>query len=179
MGTVVTTNNGKQFEKPASGMFHGVLADVVDLGDVTTTYQGVSKTQRMIRLIWILDTNGTDGKPLSVAVRFNANLHEKSNLYKTLKQVLNSAPPATFDIDTLIGQTRQLFIVREKSADGTKDYANIQGIAPAAPGKAVPIPADFIRAKNKPPKQANPAPAATQPQAATAPPVQQGPDVAF
>lgn len=153
MSLVVTTNNGKQFEKPNSGMFHGVLADVVDLGLVTTTFQGVTKTQPMVRFVWFLDANGTDGKQLSVAARFNANLHEKSNLYKSVKQILNGAPSATFDLASLIGQTRQLFIVREKSQDGTKDFANIQGIAPAAPGKVVAVPQDFVRDENKPKDQ--------------------------
>jgi hypothetical protein len=194
MSLVVTTNNGKVFEKPDSGSFHGVLADVVDLGMITTSYQGVSKTQPMVRIVWFLNVNGTDGKALSVAQRYNANLHEKSTLYKHVKMILNAAPPTALDLESLIGQTRQLFILRNTAADG-KEYANIQGIAPAQPGVVVPIPADFVRFKNKPPKapfvpggaapaQRQAAPVAAQaagafvPQAA-APTQAQGPDIAF
>lgn len=149
MGMVIGANNGKQFEKPDSGMFHGVLADIVDLGIVKTIYKGVEKEQPMVRFIWILNVNGKDGKPLSVVQRFNANLHEKSNLYKAVKQILNAAPPVPFDVENLIGQTRQLFITRNKSEDGSKDYANVMGILPAQPGVVVQIPSDFVRAKIK------------------------------
>jgi len=51
-----------------------------------------------------------------------------------------------------------LVIIREKSADGTKDYANVQGILPANKGVTVQIPADFVRAKDKPAKTQNAAP---------------------
>jgi hypothetical protein len=154
MSFVVTTNAGKQFEKPNSGMFSGILADVVDLGQVITTYNGQSKTQSMVRFVWFLDQVGTDGKQLTVLARYGVNLHEKSNLYKAVKQIINAAPPPTFDLESLIGQVRQLFIVRDTQTDSNgnvvKDFANIQGHAPAAPGKTVIIPADYIRDKNKP-----------------------------
>jgi len=188
-----TTKGGANFEKPNTGMYHGVLADIVDLGDVTTTYNGQVKTQPMTRFVWILNQNGKDGKPLSVTARFNRNLHEKSNLYKTVKQILNAAPPLTLDPETLIGVVRKLFIQRETTGEGQqqKDFANILGISPADAGVSVPIPADFVRDKNKPvdqqakfkkkTSQAGPAGTpATQPQQRAAAPVQsQGADVKF
>ena len=147
-----TTKAGKTFEKPQTGQYHGVLADIVDLGEVPTTFNGVTKIQPMTRFIWVLNVNGTDGKPLSVTQRFNNNLHEKSNLYKSVKQILNAAPPLTLDPETLIGSTRKLFIQREITGEGQqqKDYANILGISPADPGVVVPVPTDFVRDKNKP-----------------------------
>jgi hypothetical protein len=146
----------RTFEKPQSGQYHAVLADIVDLGKVTTVYNNQTKVQPMVRFVWILNVLGNDpvnfpdtyGKPLQVAQRFNVtSLHEKSNVYKTLKQILGQPPSPTLDIETLIGQTRILWISREKSPDGSKDFANIMGILPAQPGVVVPIPADFIRAK--------------------------------
>lgn len=174
MSLVVTANSGKTFEKPDSGFIQGVLADVVDLGLVKTTFKGDEKEALMVRFIWVLEKNGTDGKPLTVAQRFTASLHEKANLYKTVKQILNSAPPTTFDLESMIGQSRTLLIAREKSADGQKDYANVMGIGPQN-GNPVAIPADFIRAKNKPAKQGTAAAAPQQAQAAVA----GKPDVAF
>jgi hypothetical protein len=132
------------------------LADIVDLGKVTTVYNNQTKVQPMVRFVWILNVLGNDpvkypdtyGKPLQVAQRFNVtSLHEKSNVYKTLKQILGQPPSPTLDIETLIGQTRILWISRETSPDGSKDFANIMGILPAQPGVVVPIPADFVRAK--------------------------------
>jgi hypothetical protein len=174
-----TTKAGKTFEKPQTGQYLGLLADIVDLGEVATTFNGVTKTQPMTRFIWVLNANGTDGKPLSVTQRFNNNLHEKSNLYKTVKQILNAAPPLTLDPETLIGSVRNLFIQREITGEGQqqKDFANVLGISPAAPGATVALPADFVRDKNKPvadqarnkkkgtPVQAKPVQQPTQPAA--------------
>lgn len=191
MSIVFATNNGKQFEKPATGMYHGVLADIVDLGPITTVYQGSSKTQPMVRFVWILNQNGTDGAPLRVTQRLTTNLHEKSNLYKTVKQILNAAPPVTFDGEQIVGQVRKLFIQRDIDEAAKKDFANILGISPADPGVVVAVPQGFVRdknlplaeqAKNKPKKNFNqpatqPIAAAAQP--AQAAPVQQGVDVRF
>ena len=166
----------KTYEKPESGLFHGVLADIIDLGQVTTSYQGQTKTVPMVRFVWILNVFGKDGKPLSVTQRFNvSNLHEKSNVYKTLKQILNAPPPPNFDIENLINQTRKILINREHSADGTKDFANVMGILPADPGVAVLIPSDFIRAKFRTQTTAGPQ---GQPVQTYAQPPQQAPQYA-
>lgn len=181
-----TTKGGANFEKPNTGMYHGILADVVDLGEITTVYNGQTKTQPMVRFVWFLNMNGADGKQLAVTARFNNNLNEKSNLYKSVKQILNAAPPLTLNPETLIGQVRKIFIQREITGEGQqkKDFANILGISPADPGVTVSIPADFIRDKNKSvdqqtknKKKAAPAPAG-QPVQQRAP-VQQGADVNF
>jgi hypothetical protein len=146
----------RTYEKPQSGQYHAVLADIVDLGPVTTVYNNQTKTQPMVRFIWILNVLGNDpvkypdtyGKPLQVRQRFNVtSLHEKSNVYKTLKQILGVPPSPTLDIETLIGQTRILWISRDISPDGSKDFANVMGILPAQPGVVIPIPADYVREK--------------------------------
>jgi hypothetical protein len=182
-----TTKGGANFEKPNTGMYHGVLADVVDLGEITTVYNGQPKTQPMVRFVWILNSNGQNGKPLSITGRFNNNLHEKSNLYKSVKQILNAAPPLTLNPESLIGQTRKLFIQRETTGEGQqkKDFANILGISPADAGVTVAIPADYVRDKNKPVDQQaknkkKTAPVTPQQSQAPATPAQpQGSDVKF
>jgi hypothetical protein len=146
----------KTYEKPASGQYHGVLADIVDLGMVTTTFNNQTKTQPMVRFVWILDVNGKDGKPLQVQQRFNVtSLHEKSNVYKVLKQIIGAPPQPNMDIETLIGQTRYLWINTEAKPDG-KEFANIMGILPPQAGKVVPVPADYVRAKFRPQTTAGP-----------------------
>jgi hypothetical protein len=180
----------KEYEKAESGMYNAVLADVVDLGMITTTFQGQAKTYPAVRLIWILNVLGKNGKPLEwYSPKYNASLHEKATLYKVLKQIIGTAPAANLDIETLIGQTRKLVINRERSADGTKDYANLMGILPPEPGVNIPIPQDFVRVKFRTQTQAGPAgqPVQTyaqppqQPQLQAqpyAPPAQQGYPVA-
>lgn len=142
----------KQYEKPAAGPHYGVLIDVVDLGIISTTFNGQPKSYPGIRFIWQLATVGQDGKPLQVwSPKLNASSwHEKGNLYKTVKMIIGVPPTPALDPESLIGQVRQLFISRDKSADGTKDFANIVGIAPA-PGIALPVPADYVRVKFRQP----------------------------
>lgn len=148
----------KEFEKPPAGQYYAVLADIVDLGEVTTTFNGQTKKFPAQRFVWILNFNGKDGQPLQVSERFNVSSdHEKSNIYKKLKMILGYPPAPGFDYESLVGQTRILWITRDVSADGTKDYANIMGIMPAPVGVVVPIPAGFVRAKFKAQTQAQPA----------------------
>ncbi len=182
-----TTKGGATFEKPQTGMYHGVLADIVDLGDVPTVYQGITKIQPMVRFVWILNQNGKDGNPLTVAARFNNNLNEKSNLYKTVKQILNAAPPLTLNPESLINQTRKLFIQLDSTGEGQqkKEFANILGISPADPGIVVQLPVNFVRDKNKPVdqqaknKKKNPQITGQAQQPAQTAPVQQGADIRF
>jgi hypothetical protein len=148
----------KQFEKPEAGPHFAVLIDVVDLGIITSTFNGQTKQYPALRFIWSLATVGKDGKPLQVwSKKINASSwHEKGNLYQTVKQILGVPPQPTLDPESLIGQVRQVFVSREKSPDGLKDYANIIGIVPAPAGFNLPIPADYVRVKYRPQQTAGP-----------------------
>lgn len=150
----------KTFEKPESGVYHAVLADIVDLGLVTTTFKGVQQTKPMVRFVWILGgptnppnlkTSDSEGKPLIASKRYNiSSYHENSNLYKDMKQILGVIPDVKADIDGAIGIVRQLVIQRDKSADNTKDFANIMGYFPAQPGVSISVPTGFVKDRNKP-----------------------------
>ncbi|HZS43391.1 MAG TPA: hypothetical protein VFA52_04370 [Candidatus Paceibacterota bacterium] len=182
-----TTRSGGNFEKPKTGMYNAVLADIVDLGEVTTVYNGQAKVQPMVRFVWILDAKGKDGRPLLVTARYSTNLHERSNLYKAVKQILNAPPPTVLNPESLIGLTRRLFIQTDVVMVGQeqREYANILGITPADPGVVVKVPSDFVRDRNKPVAEQAKNRRKTQNQAvnsASAPPVsssQATPDVVF
>jgi hypothetical protein len=148
----------KVYEKPEAGPHYAVLIDVVDLGIITATFNGQPKSYPALRFIWSLATVGKDGKPLQVwSKKINASSwHEKGNLYQTVKQILGVPPQPTLDPESLIGQVRQVFVSREKSPDGLKDYANIIGIVPAPAGFNLPIPADYVRVKYRPQQTAGP-----------------------
>jgi hypothetical protein len=185
MGIIASAKGSKEYEKPETGMYHGVLADVVDLGNVTTQFKGEVKVQHMVRFVWVLNTLGKDKlrypdtfeKPLTATQRFNLSMHEKANLYKTVKQILNAPPPVSeaqpeYDVEQLLGVVRKIFILRELSEDGKKDYPNVQGISAADPGVTVSLPQGYVRAKFRDKTQARPV---TQQVATTA----QGADVSF
>lgn len=160
----IVDNKGKTFEKPDNGLFIGVLADVVDLGLQNTNYGPKKK----VRLVWLLDAKDKEGNNYRVMQQCTASLNEKARLYAIVKDVLDGvAPPVPYELDNMIGKVNQLFIAREKSPDGTKEFSNIKAIAPAG-GKTFAIPAGFVRQKDKPQNQNGVTTGGTQ-QAATQP----------
>lgn len=166
---MIITETKKNYERPDSGEFVGVIADAVDLGTVPTKFGPKVK----IRLVWVLDRNDSEGKPFRAMKQINASLDEKSELYKTVAAITGAAPQVGFDTESLIGKANTLFIVKEKSQDGKTDYANIKAILPLKAGAVVPaIPADFVRAKDKNKNQ-------TQTQRPANAPQQQAADVSF
>lgn len=162
-----------KYEQPDSGVFIGIIADVVELYGVKTKFGEKNK----VRIVWILDKNDSQGKPYRVVFQKNAVMHEKSDLFKAVRAILGDNPPVTFDTESLIGRANQLFIMKEKDPSTGKEFANVKGINALPAGAAVPkVPADFVRAKDKKPaaapaQQNAPAtqPVATPTQSAPAP----------
>ena len=147
---ILVTDNKKNYEKPGSGAFVGVIADVVDLGIIATTFGNKSK----VRIVWVLgkiDGSGyavdSEGNPFRVMSELTASIHEKSDLFKLIRGVLGTPPPAgPYDVEQLLGRSNQLFIVREKSKDGQREFANVKGILPLPAGvPSLAIPANFVR----------------------------------
>jgi len=151
---LIVADNNKVYERPTSGAYLGVIADTVDLGVVATKFGNKMK----VRIVWLLgkaDGSGyavdSEGSPFRVMSELNASLNEKSELFKLVRGVLGTPPPAgPYDVEQLIGKSNQLFIVLEKNADGTKEYANVKGILPLPPGVTpLTVPATFVRHKDK------------------------------
>lgn len=147
---IIAQDNAKVFEKPNSGEYVGVIADVVDLGIVPTQYGNKAR----VRIVWVLgkpDGSGyavdSEGKPYQVINELTASMNEKADLFKLVRAVLDTNPPAgPYDVEQLIGKSKMLFVVREKSKDGAKDYANIKAVLPLKPGVgALQIPTGFKR----------------------------------
>ncbi len=160
---MIIENLTKVFEKPDSGLFLGVLADIVYIKDKPTQYGPKNKSC----LVWILNAKDKEGNYYRVRTEATSSLNEKARLYSLAKDIRNGvAPPVPFELDDLIGSVNQLVISREKSADGTKDFANVKAILPAAAGQTFAIPAGFVRFKDRPAKGT--APATGQAQATTA-----------
>ena len=151
---LIVNDNKKVYEKPDSGSFVGVIADVVDLGPVGTKFGIKNK----VRIVWVLGkpdgtgyANDSEGNPYRVMSSVNATLNEKSDLFKLVRSILGAAPPVPYDVEQLIGKSNMLFIVKEEDAN-KKDtwYANVKGIV-ALPANipALAIPPAFVRSKDK------------------------------
>ena len=154
---ITGNNDNREFENCSEGITAAVLADVVDLGMVESTFNGETKTQHKLRMVFLTAKKMTDGRPFYVSQQFTASLYEKGNLARFLAQWFNrpltKAEQNEFDLDTLIGAQAQLSIVHTKSEKNGKTYANIFSIAPlpkfdpdtGLPFAKVDIPADFKR----------------------------------
>lgn len=152
MAIVVNINSGKEFEKVSEGLHSAVLADVVELFDVPTKFG----LKDRIRLVWIVNENDTEGRPKRVFETFNRSLHESASLTeRVLKLTTKPIAEIATDLDQLLGTQKKLVIQHNMDkTDPNKIYANIEGTMAADPKVVVRIPADFVRAKDKPAKVA-------------------------
>lgn len=167
---MIIEKNSGTFEQPKSGAYIGTVIDVAELLNVPTRFGPKNK----VRIIWVLDAKDSQGKPYRVMEQVNASISDKARLYEIAKGVLGVPPAAkSFDTESLLGRSNQLFVVVEKGEDN-KEYAHVKGILPLPAGAIVPTaPADFVRAKDKqpytPPGNPAPAPATAQATAVPAP----------
>jgi hypothetical protein len=150
--TTYNTNTGKDFEVPNTGNFQGVIVDVFKREKVQTEY-GV---QDRVTIVWFLNAVDSDGRPFRAISDVNAKIsaipgRKKSGFYELLEQIFGVPPGATFEDETLIGISRNLFIMKEKGRkDPTKWFGNIKGITPLTPDQTpMTVPAGFVRAKDK------------------------------
>jgi hypothetical protein len=156
----------KKFEKPDGGAFAGTIIDVVNLPNVSSVFNGVVTVQNKIRIVWVIGglfagqkVLDSEGKPYHVIGTYNAKMIEKpkkSRLFELLEQVLNGAPPLiTNDTDlerVLLGRSNQLFLVKNPDPKNPQDYfINVAGVSPLPQGVVPPpVPAGFVRSKDRP-----------------------------
>lgn len=140
---------GGNFEKPATGEYIGVIADVVELYNVQTKF---NKVVNMVRVVWILDKLDKEGNPLRAIRQVNASMNEKSHLFDISRSVLGQPPALRFNTEELIGRANKLFIQKETNPNTGKVFSNVKAIMPLPYGAAVPrIPQNFVRAKDQKP----------------------------
>ena len=150
--------SGKKFTKPATGKYVATLIDVVDLGLCTpknANPQFSNAPVRRVQLIW--NVVGADGKQFEYSEAPPNKLGEGGGKYKPTRLytistgVLQGAIPqpfATFDVESLLGRSNELFIV--KTGEGNDARSEIAGFLPVPPNYPVPgVPAGFIRKINR------------------------------
>jgi hypothetical protein len=163
----------KKYELPDEGVYLAVLADVEDRGEQMTPW-GVKE---QIRLKWLLQQVGKDGKELSVIATYNKSLDDRSKLVAAITDITGTPPGEQFEMETLIGAINHLTIKHQKKQDGSIFPKLVAMLRPAKGDPVLGIPAWFRRAgtnNNAPPSTAAttaPLKAAVQNMAATAKPV--------
>jgi hypothetical protein len=156
----------KEFEVPDEGSYLAVVADVEHLPAQTTPW-GV---QKQVRVKWLLQQLGKDGKELSVIATFNESLDDRSKLFAAITDITGIAPGEQYDTENLIGLNCRLTIKPKKKLDGGLFPKVVAILRPAKGDPVLLIPAWFKRAgnNNMPPSAA----------ATTAPPKSPAPNKA-
>lgn len=148
MPIIAETPQGKDFKLASEGVVQAVLNKVVDLGMVDVIYNGVSKKVHKVQFWWQLAEKENDGEtPIFLPERYTLSLHEKAALYKRIKGLFGKNPPATLDLEKLVGTQINLIIVHNEGKDkqgNPKKFANVSATTKLTAGQAklkiVPMP---------------------------------------
>jgi hypothetical protein len=108
------------------------LVDVIDLGNVTTTYNGETKTAHKVNLVYQVDERKDDGTRFLVFQRLTNSLHPKATLRKIVetirgKKFTDEEAAEGIELDDLKGSNALLTIVH--NAVGDRIYANVSTVA--------------------------------------------------
>lgn len=152
MPIVASRGTSGTYTPAPEGVHDAVCVDVADLGVVDTTWNGETKSQHKVRIVWQLGTKMEDGRPYSIGRRYGLTLHEKSALFKDLKTWFGKAPPDNFDLEKLIGQNCQI-VVSHNERDG-QVYANVTSVLKPSGKAKLKVDPDFVRFKDREPKPA-------------------------
>jgi hypothetical protein len=139
---------GKEFPIASEGVTLIVLADVEDLGMVNSEKYG---PKPQVRLTWVLDEKDPEGNYFVIRRAFTNSLHDKSNLYGPVTDMLGKKPPVPYDLELLIGTVNLGVIKRKVSEQGAskgKTFANIVSFLAPKPGQTFAVPAGFVRGKD-------------------------------
>jgi hypothetical protein len=150
--------DGQSFAPAPAGVHQAVCVDVVDLGLLDVTWQGVKKTQHKVNIAWQIAEDRDDGKPYLVFKRYTLSLHEKAGLRKDLEswrgKKFTRDEEMGFDIERLIGVNCLLNITHNEVKE--KTYANVVSIMPLAKGMATISVRDYVRKMDRQPATAEP-----------------------
>lgn len=138
--SVIVNESESNFSIPDEGQYLAVVADVIDLGKVTTRF-GVKDKVQIVFLLDSYDAETQDQHRSSLF--YNKSLHEKSGLRKAIRDIMGYDVSGQFDMDVMLGQTC-LVVIQHNEREGNT-YANIVAVLKAPKGQRLEIPADFQR----------------------------------
>lgn len=149
--------DGQTFQPAPQGVHQAVLVDVVDLGILDVSWQGVTKRQHKVNLAWQINENREDGKPFLVFKRYTLSTHEKAGLRKDVESWLGRKftrdDEMGFDVESLLGKNCLLNITHNKVGD--KTYANVASVSPLMKGMPTMTVRDYIRKAERTPEAAS------------------------
>jgi hypothetical protein len=137
------STGGAAFAPCPAGSYLARCIRVIDIGTVTSDYQGETKSARKVLLAFeILDEENRrdDGGPYIISKRYTASLHEKAALRKDLAswrgRDFTPEELKGFDLSAVLGKDAFISVVHT-TKDG-KTFANLASIMKAPRGMAAP-----------------------------------------
>lgn len=153
---IIAKASGSNFIPAPAGQHSAVCVDVVDMGLLEVTYNGKTKTQHKIRIVWQIEEVMEDRRPFIVQKRYTLSLHEKSALRKDLEswrgRGFTPAELEGFDVETIIGVPCLLNVIHAVKDGST--YANVSAIMKLPKGMNALTPRDYVRVCDREPAQA-------------------------
>lgn len=165
LGSGNRSGGGQTFVLCPAGMQQAVCCDVVDHGLVDVPVwnkPGQKKKSHKVSLRWQSQHVMADGKPYLVARRFTLSSHQKATLRQFLAtwrgRPMSDTEAADFDLERLIGVNAMLVVTHEDKRNGR--FAEVMMAAPVPRNIPRLQVRDYVRLKDRPPEEAQPATAA-------------------
>ena len=130
-----TTSN---FVLPEADFHDGIIAGLVDLGEVESEWQGVAKVQHKIVVLYYLATEipsddpQYQGKRYCQSKTYTFSWSDKGNLFKDFSGGFGSDEFNNADeLEVFLGRQVRVLIDHVEKRDGSGKYAKIDGLRPA------------------------------------------------
>ena len=146
MGTKISNTGGGDFTPAPAGIHRAVCISYVDLGHQESEFNGESKIQNKVILMWELPDElikTDDGeKPYIVSKFYTKSLHEKANMRHDLVawrgREFTEPELEGFDLDNILGKACQVNIIHETK--NGKVRAKLTAVLPLSKGMNKPEP---------------------------------------
>jgi hypothetical protein len=152
MAIIASKGEGQTFVPAPAGVSQGVCVDAVDRGIVEVTWNGQTKRQHKVDVVWQIDETREDGKPYLVRKRYTLSLSEKATLRKDLEswrgRAFTREEEMGFDLEKLLGVNCLLNI--QHVTRGDKTYANVVSVMPLLKSMDKIHVRDYVRVQDRP-----------------------------
>lgn len=146
---ITATNSGQARELIPAANYIARCYQMIEIGTVTESFQGDSKTMKKVRIGWELPTetrvfNEEKGEqPMVISQEYTLSMNEKANLRKMLAswrgKDFTEDEAKSFDITKLLGVPCMLNVIHKPSkSDASKIYQSISSVSAMPKGMKAP-----------------------------------------
>lgn len=154
--SIIARDAGREWVNCPEGQFQACCVDVIDKGEIETQFGLKHKIRIMFQ---VAETDPTTGKPFLVGRNFTLSMNEKAALRQFMeswrgKKYTDAEVKAGVDVERMVGVNATIQVMHE--AKGDQVYANITTIMAAMRGLTPLRPVDYVRVKDRPPRDGGP-----------------------